>query len=179
MKAQPCKGVVPKRRGWSRRGFSLIEVLMAASIVGIGVVAVMSAMQAGTEVNAAGRDLTQATYLAQEIREWTLQLPFSDPDPGDAGNPPGPDGTNPQIFVDDLDDLLDVTYSPPRDASGSALAGMTGWEQQIVLEWKDPDNLTANVAPGASDIIRVTVTISRSGETVLTRGWLVTRSTAQ
>jgi prepilin-type N-terminal cleavage/methylation domain-containing protein len=179
MKAQPCSKGVPQRRGWSRRGFSLIEVLVASTIVGVGVTAAMVAMQAGTEVNAAGRDLTQAVFLAQEVREWTLLLPFRDPDPADAGNPPGSDGADPQVFVDDLDDLMGVTYSPPRDAGGAAMSGMDAWSQQISLDWKDPDDLTATVAPGASDIIRVNVTILYAGRPVLSTGWLVARRTLQ
>ena len=177
MKVRPCER--SHRRGWGRGGFSLIEVLVAAAIVGTGVTAIMVAMQTGTEVNAAGSGVTQAAYLAQEVREWTLWLPFTDPDPGDAGNPPGPDGIDPQVFVDDLDDLLDVTYSPPRDGNGTAMTNMAGWSQHVGLEWKDPDDLTTTVSPGSSDVVRVNVTISREGKTVLTCGWLVTRRTVQ
>ncbi len=48
-------------------------------------------------------------------------------------NPPGPDQSDPQTFVDDLDDLMDVTYSPPRDAHGLPIADMTSWSQTITL----------------------------------------------
>jgi len=161
------------------RGFSLVEVMVAAALMGVGVAAVMIAMQSGTNVNAAGRDLTQACYLAQEIREWTLMLPFSDPDLADQGNPPGPDGSDPQVFVDDLDDLIGVTYSPPRDGNSNPIAELANWSQQIDLEWKDPDSLRSTVAPGSTDIIRVKVTIRHDDTPVLDTGWLVSRRRLQ
>lgn len=161
------------------RGFTLAEVFVATAVVGIGIVALMVATKSGTEVNVVGRDITQATFLAQELREWTLRLPFSDQDPGDQDNPPGPDALDPQTFVDDLDDLMGVTYSPPRNASGDPLADMDGWAQTINLTWRGPDNLTASVAPGASNMIYVDVTITHSGRTVLSTGWLVVRRSSE
>ena len=157
------------------RGFSLIETLIAAALIGIGVAAMLVATKSATQVNAAGQEITQAGYLAQEIREWTLKLPFIDPDPGDASNPPGPDGSDPQVFVDDLDDLMNVTYSPPRDANGNAIAGMDAWSQTLTLEWKNPDSLLTAVPDGSSDIVRVNVDIARNGRPVLSAGWLVAR----
>ena len=175
------KCMPPKRAAGQRlgSGFSLVEAMIATFLVGLGVASVMVATKSATEVNAAGRQITQATYLGQEIREWTLKLPFSDPDPGDADNPPGPDGTDPQDFVDDLDDLMDVTYSPPRDGCGQVIGDMVGWSQHISLEWKDPDSLCTTVTPGATDVIRVTVTIVLHGRDVLTTGWLVTRRVSE
>ena len=158
-----------------RKGFTLIESAIATALLGIGVAALVIAARSGTRVNAAGRELTHATYLVQEIREWTLKLPFSDQDPGDQGNPPGPDGSDPQSFVDDLDDLMDVTYSPPRDGDGYAIYEMQHWSQHITLEWRDPDSLTTTVWPGSTDVVRVTVATSQHGRPVLTAGWLVTR----
>lgn len=162
-------------RDRSGRGFTLIEMAIATALVGMGVTALVVAARSGTQVNAAGRELTLAAYLVQEVREWTLKLPFSDQDSGDAYNPPGPDGSDPQDFVDDLDDLMGVSYSPPRDGDGYAIYNMEGWSQQIALEWRDPDSLTTTVSAGASDVIHVSVTISQNGRPLLTAGWLVTR----
>jgi hypothetical protein len=139
------------------------------------VAAIMLAAQTATRVNGVGKEITQATYLLEEIREWTLKLPFSDPNAGDAHNPPGPDGSDPQVFVDDLDDLMDVTYSPPRDGVGSRITSMAGWSQQIQLQWKSPTDLAATLSPGTSDIIRVNVTVLRGNRPVLSAGWLATR----
>ena len=114
--------------------------------------------------------------MGQEIREWTLKLPFVDPETPD--NSPGPDGAeDPQApsAVDDLDDLMGVTYSPPRDGTGQALSGTTGWSQQITMSWRNPDNLSQTVTDGASDMIYVEVVISHGEQPVLTTGWLVTK----
>ncbi len=157
------------------RGFTLIEVAVAVAIIGLAITALMASLAAGTRANHAGQQLTQAVFLAQEVREWTIKLPFSDTDPADVGNPPGPDGSDPQYYVDDLDDLLSVTYSPPRDGRGVALSSMVGWTQTISLTWRDPDDLATVVTPGASDIIHVSVEVSYRGKTMLTAGWLVAR----
>jgi len=158
-----------------RAGFSLIEVAVGTAIIGIGVVAALTFVGAGTRTNDAGRKLTYATFVAQEVREWTLRLPFSDPDPGDQGNPPGPDGSDPQSLVDDLDDLMNVTYSPPRDGMGAPISDMTDWSETLTLTWRNPSNLAAVVTAGTSDIIHVQLDVSCAGQPILTTGWLVVR----
>ena len=134
-------------------------------------------MLAGTasssRANGAGQQLTEAVFLAQELREWTLSLPFTDLDEGDMGNPPGPDGTDPQTFVDDLDDLMNVTYSPPRDGQGNAIAGMSNWSQEVTITWRDAADLTSTVADGASDVVYVSVEVSFRGTPIHEAGWLV------
>ena len=159
----------------ARGGFTLVEVAVATIIIGISAAVLLTAVAASTRANGSGRELTQGVFLAQEIREWTLRLPFSDPDPADQHNPPGPDGTSPQVYVDDLDDLMDVTYSPPRDGQGLAIADMTGWSEKLTLTWRDPNSIVTTVSPGGSDLIYVKVDITNRGRPILTTGWLVAR----
>ena len=163
------------QRSYSGRGgFTLIEALIATIIVGLGITALLMASKSGTQVNASARGITHAINLGQEVREWTLKLPFQDPETPE--NPPGPDeAEDPQTFVDDLDDLASVTYSPPRNASGQAIADMSDWSQQITLSWRNPDNLSETVADGASEMIYVEVVVSHGEQSVLTTGWLVTK----
>ncbi|MDY7011238.1 MAG: prepilin-type N-terminal cleavage/methylation domain-containing protein [Planctomycetota bacterium] len=165
-----------QRKQADRSGFTLIEALIASFIVGVGVSAIMVATKSNTRVNANAREITNAINLSQEIREWTLKLPFVDPETPD--NPPGPDGAeDPQTVgnIDDLDDLMGVTYSPPRDGTGQALSDMTGWSQQITLTWRNPDNLSEILTDGASEMIYVEVMVSSGSQPVLTTGWLVTK----
>ncbi len=166
----------------TQKGFSLVEVAVATAIVGMGIAAVLVSVESGTRVNDAGKKLTRAIFLAQEVREWTLKLPLSDPDPADANNPVGPDGTDPQDYVDDLDDLLGytgtgVTYDPPRDGTGMTIYDLTnsGWTQTIDLTWRNPWNLSEIYPDGTTDVIYVEVSISIGGDEVLETGWIVTR----
>jgi type II secretory pathway pseudopilin PulG len=159
----------------ARGGFSLIEAVVAIAVVGFGVASLMVAMASGTQVNARSEEITQATFLAQQIREWTMTIPFYDQDEGDKDNPPGPDGTDPQTFVDDLDDLMGVTYSPPRDGEGDPLSDMDGWSQTIEISPRRPDDIRSEVQSGWSTVLYVEVTIRRDGREVLRTGWYVTR----
>ena len=149
-----------------RGGFTLLEVMVATVIVGIGVAGMMIATQSNTRINAAGCGLTQATYLLEEIREWSMKLPFADPN----NHAPGTD--NPP---NDVGDFLNVTFSPPRDACGQQITGMPGWSQVVTAQWKDPASLRTNVAAGGSDVVRVTVKIVHNGATQLTSAWNVVR----
>ena len=169
----------PLRRGVrgqpaGQAGFTLVEAVVATAIVGIGVTALFVSLKAGTQVNGSSADLTQAVFLAQEIREWTLKLPFIDPNPEDQGNPPGPDGADPQWWVDDLDDLLDVTYGPPRNGCGDAIYDLDGWSQHITLTWRSPSDLSQVVSAGSTDVVHVQVEVSRGDQALLTTGWFVT-----
>lgn len=160
----------------SARGFSLIEAMAATALVGMGIAALMVTLRAATTSNAAGRELTQASWLAQEIREWTMRLAYRDPQ--NPNNPPGPDAGD--TAPDDIDDLMNVTYSPPRDGTGQPIGELSDWSQQISLTWKDPASVkNGNVAPGASDVIRVNVNVLHHGKTVLTTGWLFVRRTME
>jgi prepilin-type N-terminal cleavage/methylation domain-containing protein len=166
------------RRSRRPGGFSLIEVALASAIIGIGIVALVASLGAASRVNDAGRDLTKAIFLADEIREWTVQLPFKDPDAADANNPPGPDGTDPQVFVDDLDDLYNaagLVFSPPRDGTGVAIANMTGWSEKLTLTWRDPNNFTQTVSPGTSTVINVAASIRLRGKEIMATSWLVAK----
>ena len=52
----------------ARGGFTLSEVAVATTIVGVGLAALMVSVESSTRINDVGGKLAQATFLAQEIR---------------------------------------------------------------------------------------------------------------
>ena len=137
------------RRG-TPKGFTLVEVLITSVIIGLGIVAVMAAIGSGTRINEAGVSLTRAGFLTQEIREWSMNL-------------------------DTLNDLTDVTYSPPRNSLGEELADMTAWSQTLTVTWRSPTDLDVIVPSESSDIAHIQLGVRHNGELVLSTDWLVTR----
>lgn len=174
----------PKRdSSGGRAGFSLVEALIAVLLLAVGTVPLIWGLRLHTEFNYHGSNMSRATALAQEIREWTLNLPFTDPDEGDGGKPPGADGSSPATYVDDLDDLYvegGLTYSPPVCTPDSAnptavnpLSGLENWSQVITLTWRDPTNPNLEVAAGSSELIHVHVDILFYDKVYLSTGWLI------
>jgi prepilin-type N-terminal cleavage/methylation domain-containing protein len=165
------------------KGFTLLEVLLAAVILGVGIAAALNSMIFSTRSNAESNRLTEATFLAQEIRTWTESLPFSDQDPSDMLNPPGPDSYDDMGvgYVDDLDDLYYSDFSPPRDSLGNPIDRLSGWVQRVRLSWRSEADPQIEVEPGSSDLIYVEVSIGRYDDYTyrysheLSTGWLRAR----
>ncbi|NBB94184.1 MAG: prepilin-type N-terminal cleavage/methylation domain-containing protein [Planctomycetes bacterium] len=169
------------------RAFTLVEVVIAMMILGMCIVAAMGSIRASIMSTAAGTDMTQAVILAQGLREWTMNLPWNDPDDEDAGedeSAPGTNGNSSEVWVDDLNDLLDeggtgTTYTPPVAPNGAGtdtrLDALGMWTEHVDLTWRDATDIDTIVADGASDVVYVQVTISKGDQTVLTTGWIITR----
>lgn len=170
-------------RNWKKKGrivdkygFTLVEVLFAAGIMGIGFVAILGSVTSSTKTSFASSEMTQAIFLTQEIREWTANLPFRDTDLADLASPPGPDSYTAAgvPYVDDLDDLMGAMFSPPKNGLGEDITDMAGWSQYISLTWRSSGDVNTAVVSGTTDIIHVQVTIMKNYETIMQTGWLVT-----
>ncbi len=118
------------------RGFTLIEAAMAVIIIGVGVLAMVDAQQAFVRANLWSSHAASATFLANEIREYTRHLPKHDPvesvvidggSPG-AGTLYGWGPNTGEIDVSDFDDLDDFdgisfSYIGNADFSDGDLPG--------------------------------------------------------
>jgi prepilin-type N-terminal cleavage/methylation domain-containing protein len=128
------RGVRPKRR--DAQGFTLIETSMATVIIGVGVLAMVDAQSAFIVSNQWSSHAASATFLANEIREYTRNLPKHDPVTGismqDDGNGSmvitGWGFDTGEVVVDDFDDLDDFngitfSYIGTADISDNDLPG--------------------------------------------------------
>jgi type II secretory pathway pseudopilin PulG len=137
LRAAGRRGRQPGHR--HRVGFTLIETALATIIVGVGVLAMVSAQAAFHKQNAWSTHASIAMALANEIREMTWNLPQRDPVTGDAFW--GPEAN--ELSFDDYDDLDDFDgdggglifaadlANGPINARREIIPNMVGWSQTV------------------------------------------------
>jgi hypothetical protein len=136
----------------ARTGFTLIETALATIIVGVGVVAMVSAQAAFHKKNAWSTHASIAMALGNEIREMTWNLPQRDPVTGDAFW--GPEDN--ELSFDDYDDLDDfdgdggglifaaALGNGPINARREIIPNMDGWSQTVRVFNVDPFDITVD-----------------------------------
>lgn len=167
MRPQP-----PRNQRTARRGFTLIETALATVIVGVGVLAMVSAQQAFHQKNQWSTQASVAMRLGNEIRELTLNMPRRDPVTG--ADHWGPEDTESSLAdYDDLDDFdgaegVGTVFSAslgngPISSRREVIPNMEGWSQTVrVFNVKQFDT-TDEVDDGASAFVKVEVTIHFQG----------------
>ncbi len=159
---------LPTVRPRYRHGFTLIETALATVIVGVGVLAIVSAQQAFHIKNNWSTHASTATLLGNEIREMTLSLPRHDPVNGLAywGSEPN------ELWIGDFDDVDDfdgdgngLIFSAqlgngPVNARREVIANMPGWTQIVQVYNIDPFNITSIQPDGTTDLLRVEVVVT-------------------
>jgi prepilin-type N-terminal cleavage/methylation domain-containing protein len=179
-----------RRPADGRRGFTLIEAAMVTVIIGVGVVAMLQLLAAGTVSNSEGTELTTAINLANNIREMSLGLAYYDPTDM-AKTPPVYNWDTKEATVKDYDNIMDLDgatdtwndpkdsaagyqkFSPPLDVRRDPITTYKDWAQWVKVETVSA-NSVATVLPhdATSPTARVTVKIMRNGTEVYRMSWL-------
>jgi len=157
----------------SRRdnGFSFVEILISIILVGLSITALVFASNSFTMANGAGADLSTAEFLVEQIRELTALLPVVEPDAPTTVFGPDP-GESTIAAYDDLDDLDNLTCSPPIDAGRNALTELAGFSQVVKVENVSQADFNAVVTDHGSDFVRITVTVSLGGRPISSASWI-------
>jgi hypothetical protein len=151
-----------------RTGFTLIEAALVTSIVGIGVLAMLQLLAAGTTSNSAGAEMTTALNLAKGIREMSMGLAFvDDVTPTNWG----PDAGETIGTYDDIDDLDGAVFNPPIDAMRLTLNDYANWEQRVTVQSVDEDRITLPAPNGTTPASRITVLLMHNGKRVTEISW--------
>jgi len=173
-----------------RRGFTLIEAAMVTVIIGVGVVAMLQLLAAGTVSNSEGTELTTAINLANNIREMSLGLAYYDPTDM-AKTPPVYTWNTKEATVKDYGNIMDLDgavdtgndstdpatgyqkFQPPLDVRRDPITNYKDWAQWVKVETVSA-NAVATVLPHdpTSPTARVTVKIMRNGTEVYRMSWL-------
>jgi len=139
-------------RLWRGGGFSLIEVLIAAVLIGLAIAALLGASRSFTIANASGADLSTAEFLIEQIRERSALLSFDDLNGLASGSP----------------------FSPPISADGNVLNDFADFTQQVTVQKVDKANFEQVVA-GPSDFVRVTVRVLLNSREISSVRWIRAR----
>jgi len=147
----------------------MLETALATMIVGIGVVAVLQLLAAGTLSNEAATDLTTAVNLANNIHEITIRLPLIDPAYPSTWNP---HLASPASFAG-VSEFDGSTFNPPIDVSCNPIASYSDWSQVVTVQSVSDSNLKTVIADSTTEwTARVTVQILCNGRVVYQTSWL-------
>jgi Tfp pilus assembly protein PilV len=135
-------------RAGRRGGFTLIEAALATTIIGVGVMAMLQLLAAGTAANVDSAELTTGLNLAKNVREICLQKSFAE-----------------------LRAMDGATYSPPRDSRGQGIDELSDWTQKVAVKPVDPDRLTLQIIDDSPDALRVTATVMRGDNVICQTSW--------
>jgi len=152
-----------------RYAFSLVEALIATALVGIAIVSLVAACSTFSKVNGAGRDMSTAEFLIEQIRELTVSLPVTDPQTGTDTFGPEEAGV---ADYDDIDDFDGATFSPPINAGRVSLSAFSAFSQQVTVQNVSAGNFDQVVADHGSSFVKVTVEVSMNSEALGSVSWI-------
>jgi prepilin-type N-terminal cleavage/methylation domain-containing protein len=122
-----CHPIAPRARGRRRNGFTLVELLVALFILSIGILSIARLLVFSQHHAFHGRTETQATALAEEIREKILSENFDDL----------------VTIFDGVDTELPGTVTVPCQEWAAHLGARLGFDGrgrvQVLEPFEDPD----------------------------------------
>lgn len=147
-----------------KRGFTIVEAVIAMLIVAVTLVAALSTVAAARTSRSRIADRVRAQQLAQDLMAEILQQAYQDPVQTPVfGLEPGESATS-RAAWNDVDDYNGWTESPPQSKSGNIFPDSTGWTRSVVVEWIDPTTLTVAAAP--TGVKRITVNVQKGALTL-------------
>ena len=145
-----------------RRGLSVLEVVVSASLVSLVLIGAMNCLAGMTQTKLATSDVVLAGKLAGQMEAEVLQRAYADPNETPVFGREPSEAATPRSEFDDVDDYHGWTGNPPRTRAGVALPGLAGWQREVSVEWVDPTN-PLTVSGSDQGVKRITVTVSKDG----------------
>lgn len=149
----------------SRSGFTLIEGLLAAAVLGVATVAVVGPIMAARQQTEAVAGVSDAIALARQMLEEIAAKPYADPDDGNIILGPDPLENSRSLFdnVDDYHGYTDTTSSI-RTVQGESLTtteAAQAYDRAVTVEYRAGP---AGPAVAVGDFAMVRVSVRRANE---------------
>ena len=167
MNARPIQLRTPRpRAGGGARGFSLVEAIVSAGIVGVMLVASVNLLSSAARTRVADGNRRTGNLLAQQLMSEILTQPYKDESPINLLF--GPElGEGDRPAFDDVDDYKNYMERPPKDRNGAPIAGFDGWKRKVKVAWVTPGTLTESLLETGLVRIEVTAQDPRGVETTV------------
>ena len=142
-------------------GFTLIEMIIAIVIIGVGLAGVLIAFTTSVKSSADPLLYKQMSAIAEEMMEEIALKPFA---PG-AGTITGCNRAN----ADDVSDYSSYTNQPICDIDGAAVAGLAAYTVTVTVA----ANASLGSLTSSADVKKITVTVKRgsTAETLVLVAW--------
>lgn len=142
-------------------GFTMIEAVLSVVIVGLMLLAAMTALGAVGTSRLSLVEQQRGLALAESMLAEIVNLPYVDPDalPGGSLGPSAAEvAPGNRTLFDDVDDYHGWTASPLQWNDGATIDNTIGWTREVTVAWVDPNNPdTASVIETGAKRISVTV----------------------
>lgn len=149
-------------------GFTLVEMVVAIVIIGVGLAGVLTAFNINVRSSADPLVRKQMLAVAEEMLEEILLKPFavSGAAPANAPVACGSAGAARTAF-NDVRDYAGYATTGICDIDGNAVAGLGGFNLAVAT------NAAASLTDGVTAVtsVRVAVTVTRGAETLTLVGW--------
>ena len=152
-----------------QRGFTLVEGLIAATVLAVAGAAVSVAISSGHMQGFEASRMQQGMMLAEEMMEYVLSLPYTDPD---GASTPGPEAneSTPADFdnVDDFDAYIELA-GQVRDVAGVLYPEQYQVFSRSVAVQYGSETVAGFGGPIPGLLVTVTVTDNKGRQFVHTR----------
>src|SRR4051812_26076962 len=111
-------------------GFSLVEAMVSAGIVGVMLVASVNLLSSAARTRVSDGNPRTALLLAQQLMAEVQQQPYKEPSLLNILF--GPElGENARTDYDDVDDYKNYNEKPPLDRTGAAMSDYAKWQRKV------------------------------------------------
>jgi len=150
----------PEARATGRRtGFTLVEAVLSLVIVSVMLVAVLSTVGASRLSQYITSQYSRGQLLAESLMAEILRQDYLDPNDTPVFGCETGESTSTRVDFDDVDDYNGWSSSPPVQKDGTQIAGLSGWQRSVTVEWLNPDD-PGEVKASETGAKRITVTVS-------------------
>jgi prepilin-type N-terminal cleavage/methylation domain-containing protein len=139
-----------------RRGFTLMEVALAITIIGVGILSMVKLTAACTQENALAKQMTTGMLLADHLQEAMTGMPFNDPFLVNTYFGPEPGET--LATFNDVDDFDGSNLNPPIDSLRQRMPQFSQYSQVVSVWPVLPGQLNGNTNPALPAIAKGTYT---------------------